>query len=310
MNILVTGANGFVGHALTKQLRDQQYNVISAVRRSCGIPNETIIADDLSWNIALMNQDVVIHTVARAHVMNETKANALAAYRDVNVDGTKKLAEQAAASGVKRFIFLSSVKVNGERTIARTPFTYEDNACPEDAYGISKWEAEQALYEVSARTGLEVVIIRPPLVYGPGVKGNFYSMLKWLSGGIPLPLGTIDNMRSLIGIDNLVDIIITCIDHPAAANQTFLVSDDEDLSTTDLLHRLGKALHKPARLVPVPTSVLEVAAQLVGKKAVAQRLLGNLQVDISKAREVLDWSPLVSVDEGLQKTVEWFLSQR
>ena len=310
MKIVVTGANGFIGYALSTQLRNQQHDVISAVRRSCGIPNETIIADDLSSNSALTNQDVVIHTAARAHVMNETKADALAAYRAVNVDGAKKLAEQSAASGVKRFIFLSSIKVNGERTNAGTRFTSEDNAFPEDAYGISKWEAEQALYEVSARTGLEVVIIRPPLVYGPGVKGNFHSMLKWLSRGIPLPLGAIHNTRSLVGIDNLVDLIITCIDHPAAANQTFLVSDGEDLSTTDLLHRLGKALHKPSRLLPVSASMLEVAAQLVGKKAVAQRLLGDLQVDISKTREVLDWSPIVSVDEGLQKTADWYLSQR
>ena len=170
--------------------------------------------------------------------------------------------------------------------------------------------AEQVLLEVAARTGLEVVIIRPPLVYGSGVKGNFHSMLKWLPRGIPLPLGAIHNTRSLVGIDNLVDLIITCIDHPAAANQTFLVSDGEDLSTTDLLHRLGKALHKPSRLLPVSASMLEVAAQLVGKKAVAQRLLGDLQVDISKTREVLDWSPIVSVDEGLQKTADWYLSQR
>jgi UDP-glucose 4-epimerase len=200
--------------------------------------------------------------------------------------------------------------VNGERTSKGVGFTATDLAKPVDPYGISKWEAEQVLLEVKARTGLEVVIIRPPLVYGPGVKGNFHTMLKWLSKGIPLPLGAIHNKRSLVGIDNLVDLIITCLDHPAAANQTFLVSDGEDLSTTDLLHRLGTALHKPARLLTIPASALDLLSQLAGKKAMAQRLLGNLQVDISKTREVLGWSPPISVDEGLQKTANWFLSQR
>ena len=211
---------------------------------------------------------------------------------------------------MKRFIFLSSIKVNGERTISGTRFTSADNTFPKDAYGISKWEAEQALYEVSARTGLEVVIIRPPLVYGPGVKGNFLSLLGWLNRGIPLPLGAIHNLRSLISIDNLVDLIITCIKHPAAANQTFLVSDDEDLSTTELLRRMSAALDKPARLLLVPSSLLQLCANLLGIKAVAQRLLENLQVDISHTKEVLDWTPPVSVGEGLRRTAKWYLSQK
>jgi len=310
MKILVTGANGFIGHTLSTQLRNQQHDLIAAVRRSCGISDETVITDDLSWSKVLTNQDVVIHTAARAHVMNESAADALGAYRSVNVAGTQYLAEQAADAGVKRFIFLSTIKVNGERTISGTRFTSKDNTFPEDAYGISKWEAEQALHEVSARTGMEIVIIRPPLVYGPGVKGNFLSLLNWLNKGIPLPLGAIHNQRSLIGIDNLIDLIITCIDHPSAANQTFLVSDDEDLSTTELLRRMGDALEKPTRLLPIPSSLLQFGANLLGKKDVTQRLLGNLQVDISHTKEKLDWTPPVSVDEGLNKTAEWFLNKR
>ena len=316
--ILVTGASGFVGQALCSSLHAQGHVVRAAVRSSDSIT----LAGDLdvvavgevgaqtNWSLALAEMDCVIHCVARTHVMHEKEADALTAYRAVNVDGTRRLAEQAVESGVKRLVYLSSIKVNGEQTSKDQCFTATDLAMPEDPYGISKCEAEQVLLGVAARTELEVVIIRPPLVYGPGVKGNFHSMLKWLSRGIPLPLGAIDNMRSLVGIDNLVSLIITCINHPAAANQTFLVSDGEDLSTADLLLRLGKALHRPARLLPVPASALEVTAQLVGKKAVAQRLLTNLQVDISKTREVLDWRPPESVDEGLQKTADWFLSQR
>ena len=318
MRVAITGATGLVGQALCSALTTHDF-LIRAIVRSANIDLKSSLFEiapineingQTDWFNALKDVDCVLHCAARAHVMNETETDALAAYRTVNVDGTRRLVEQSVKSGVKRLVYLSSIKVNGEHTSKDLCFTATDIAKPEDHYGISKWEAEQVLIEVAARTGLEVVIIRPPLVYGPGVKGNFHSMLKWLSRGIPLPLGAIHNMRSLVGIDNLVDLIITCIDHPAAANQTFLVSDGEDLSTTDLLRRLGKALHKPARLLPVPASVLEVAAQLLGKKDVAQRLLDNLQVDISKTREVLDWSPLVSVDEGLQKTADWFLSQQ
>jgi len=318
MRVAVTGATGLVGQALCSALTPHDF-LIRAIVRSANIDLKSSlfaiapiseINGQTDWFNALEDIDCIVHCAARAHVMNETETDALAAYRAVNVDGTRRLAEQAVKSGVKRLVYLSSIKVNGEQTSTGVGFTATDFAKPEDPYGISKWEAEQVLLEVAARTGLEVVIIRPPLVYGSGVKGNFHSMLKWLSRGIPLPLGAIHNTRSLVGIDNLVDLIITCINHPAAANQTFLVSDGEDLSTTDLLRRLGKVLHKPARLLPVPASVLGFTAQLAGKKAVAQRLLGNLQVDISKTREVLDWSPPVSVDEGLQKTANWFFSQR
>lgn len=319
MTILVTGAAGFIGQAVTSALISRHREVYKIVRSlstyksKSAVSTKPLVVGDIGshtdWSDVLFGSDCIIHCATRAHTMNKTKTGALVDHRAVNVEGTKNLAEQAAVSGVKCFIFLSSIKVNGERTSSGSCFTSEDNAFPEDAYGISKWEAEQALHEVSARTGLEIVIIRPPLVYGPGVKGNFFSLLGWLSRGIPLPLGAIHNQRSLIGIDNLVDLIITCIDHPAAANQTFLVSDGEDLSTTELLRNIGKVLGKPARLLPVPSSLLQFGAQMLGKQDIAQRLLGNLQLDISHAKETLDWMPPISVDEGLGKTADWYLDQ-
>ena len=322
MTTLITGSSGFVGMNLCSELlaRNHEIHRVIRSRKTSDMHYSTRdhfyfidkIGANTDWSATLAGINCVIHCAARSHVMDKDKdkADALAAYRAVNVEGTKNLAEQAAGSGVKRFIFLSSIKVNGERTISGSRFTSADNAFPKDAYGISKWEAEQALYEVSVRTGLEVVIIRPPLVYGPGVKGNFLSLLGWLNRGIPLPLGAIHNLRSLISIDNLVDLIIICIKHPAAANQTFLVSDDEDLSTTELLRRMSAALDKPARLLLVPSSLLQLGANLLGIKAVAQRLLENLQVDISHTKEVLDWTPPVSVGEGLRRTAKWYLSQK
>lgn len=316
MVIAITGATGFLGYSLLRKL-SSRCEVVALVRNEPTVrlvDLEYRICGDLSprqeWTNQLRNVDVVIHTAARAHVLKETAMDPLAVYRTLNVESTLNLASQARSQGVARFVFISSIGVHGASTSVCEALQAEDALQPHNAYSTSKMEAELGLYEISKDTGMEVVCIRPPLVYGPGVKGNFHSMLKWLSRGIPLPLGAIHNARSLVGIDNLVDLIITTIDHPAAANQTFLVSDDEDLSTTDLLCRLGKALQKPVRLLPVPKSVLKVAAQLVGKEAFAKQLLGNLQVDISKTREVLDWSPPVSVDEGLQKTANWFLSQR
>ena len=211
---------------------------------------------------------------------------------------------------LKRFIFLSSIKVNGESTRPDEFFTAEDVPNPLDAYSVSKLEAEQGLYEIGAKRGMEIVCIRPPLIYGPRVKGNFLSMIRWLYRGIPLPLGTVQNSRSLIALDNLVDMIMTCLDHPAAANQTFTASDDEDLSTTGLLRRICEALDRPVRLLPVPPYVLRIAMNMVGKEDMALRLLGNLQVDPSKAKKLLGWRPSVSVDEGLKKTTEWYLQMR
>ncbi len=256
------------------------------------------------WAPLLAGCDAVVHAAARVHVMNETAHDPLTAFRDVNVAGTLNLAGQAAEAGVRRFVFISSIKVNGEATASGRAFTSADIPAPMDAYAISKAEAEAGLIALAAETGMEVVIVRPPLVYGPGVKGNFLSMMRWLKRGIPLPLGAIlHNRRSLVALDNLVDLIVACVDHPAAANQVFLASDGEDVSTTGLLRRLAAAMGVPAHLLPVPVRVLETCAALVGKRALVQRLCNNLQVDISKARQLLGWCPRISLNEGLRRTV-------
>lgn len=312
MNILLTGATGFVGHALTERLRRDNRHPLTVVSRGEMDASEVrhVHIDRLDgstqWGKALSDVEVVIHSAARVHVMNDQAADPLAEFRAVNVDGTLGLARQAAESGAKRFVFISSIKVNGEGTALAKPYTAEDKPAPLDPYGVSKWEAEEGLRALAKETGLEVVIIRPVLVYGPGVKANFRSMMSWLRKGVPLPLGAIQNKRSLVALDNLVDLITTCIDHPTAANQTFLVSDGEDLSTSELLRRMGKALDIPARLIPVPASLLQMGAALIGKGAVAQRLCGSLQVDITKTRDLLGWSPVVSVDQALRKTAETF----
>ncbi len=288
MSLLITGGTGFVGRALVDRLGDQ--------------PMRLATRDDWAgWHKALAGITTIVHLAARVHVMHDTAADPLTAFRVVNVEGTVNLARQAAAAGVKRFVFISSVKVNGEATLPGQPFTADDIPAPLDAYGVSKMEAEQGLRQIALQTGMEVVIIRPPLVYGPGVKANFASMMRWLRRGVPLPLGAIHNQRSLVALDNLVDLIITCLTHSAAANQTFLVSDGEDVSTTELLRRMGQAMGRPARLLPVPVSWLKLAVALVGKQDVAQRLCGNLQVDIEKTRRLLGWSPPLSLDEGLKK---------
>nr|WP_287110480.1 SDR family oxidoreductase [Methylobacillus sp.] len=304
--MLVTGATGFVGKALCNYLRQHGYYV-TAVGRADNVQARVLDYQVISidyqtdWSGILDNVGVVIHLAARVHVMEEQLANPLGAYRETNVDGTLNLARQAAQAGVRRFIFVSSIKVNGEQTLPGKPFVADDMPVPEDAYGISKFEAEQGLMALAKETGMEVVIIRPPLVYGPGVKGNFASMMKLVKSGIPLPLGAIHNQRSLVAIDNLVNLIVTCIDHPAAANQVFLVSDGEDLSTSDLLRRLAKAAGVSSRLIPVPAHWLEMGLNMCGKRLIAQRLLGSLQVDISKTRELLGGGPPVSVDEGLKR---------
>lgn len=251
------------------------------------------------WEGAVSGVDTVIHLAARVHMMNDTSTDPLAEFRRVNTEGTLNLARQAAEAGVRRFIFLSSVKVNGETGF----FRESDVEDPQDPYAISKCEAEQGLRRIAAETGMAVVIIRPPLVYGPGVKANFQSLMRAVGKGVPLPLGAIDNRRSLVGIDNLVDLIVTCIDHPAAANETFLVSDGEDLSTPELVRRIARALGKPARLFPVSPALLKAAATLLGRREAVERLLSSLQVDISKTRDLLGWRPPVSVDAGLTRAV-------
>lgn len=308
--ILVTGATGFVGSRLVERLAREKKSVIACVRQRNKISSNTIttIIDDLTestdWTSALSGIEAVIHSAARVHVMNDLSADPLVEFRRVNVEGTLNLARQAAKNGVQRFIFISSIKVNGEGTELGKPYTADDTPAPSDPYGISKQEAEQGLLRLAAETGMEVVIIRPVLVYGPGVKANFLSMMKWLNKGIPLPLGAIHNKRSLVALDNLVDLIVTCLHHPGAANQIFLVSDGEDISTSDLLRRMGTALDKPARLLPIPASWLNLAAILVGKRNVAQRLCGSLQVDISKTRQLLGWQPPLTVDQGLKRAAE------
>jgi nucleoside-diphosphate-sugar epimerase len=305
--IVVTGANGFVGRALCADAAARGFVVRGIVRSSCGLPSGTEsfqvgnIDDSTNWQDAFTDCGVVIHLAARVHVMADTAENPLDEFRRVNVQGTLNLARQAAAAGVRRFVFVSSIKVNGEATQLGSAFKADDAPGPLDAYGVSKMEAEQGLRELSAQSGMEVVIIRPPLIYGPGVKANFAAMMRWLQRGIPLPLGAIHNQRSLVALDNLVDLIVTCLTHPAAANQTFLVSDGEDVSTTELLRRMGQAMNRPARLIPVPASWLKLAAAMVGKQDVAQRLCGSLQVDIEKTRRLLGWTPPLSLDEGLRR---------
>lgn len=320
--VLVTGAAGFVGSALIDRLRSDGVPAVAAVRRSPPqsasvhpVVGGRIVAvgdmgPDTDWRGALAGVDCVVHLAARVHVMRDRAADPLAEFRKVNVDGTLALARQAAAAGVRRFIFVSSIKVNGESTAPGRPFAADDAPAPVDAYGISKLEAERSLFALAAGTDMQIVIIRPVLVYGPGVKANLRSMMVWLSRGVPLPLGAIDNRRSLVALDNLVDLIMTCLDHPAAAGQVFLVSDGEDMSTTELLRRMGAALGRPARLLPVPAGWLNGAARLLGKRDLAVRLCGSLQVDIEKTRDALGWSPPVTVDEALRATACHFLTQR
>lgn len=325
MKGFLTGATGFVGSALLNKFLVGKVNVIAMVRNeSIALPPHIktvvedlgILSDEIpgqarndSLLSVLKDVDVVVHAAARVHIMRDQAANPLAEFRRVNVEGTLNLARQAAEAGVRRFIYLSSIKVNGEQTLPGQSFTEDDLPAPLDPYGISKYEAEEGLRALVAETGMEVVIIRPVLVYGPGVKANFLRMMRWLHKGVPLPLGAIHNRRSLVALDNLVDLIVTCLDHPAAANQTFLVSDGEDLSTTELLRRMGLALGRPARLIPVPVSLLTAGAALLGRRDMAQRLSGSLQVDISKAQTLLAWKPPISVDEGLRRTAQGFLHE-
>ncbi len=312
--ILVTGATGFVGAALVARLAREGFETRACVRRDvantpAGVHAVRVsdLTSDTNWRDALVGVEVVVHAAARVHVMADTASDPLAEFRRINVEGTVNLARQAAAAGVRRFVFVSSIKVNGEATKLGMPYSAEDAPAPTDPYGVSKMEAEQALRALAQQTGMALVIIRPPLVYGPGVKANFQAMMRWLARGVPLPLGAIDNRRSLVSLDNLVDLIVACLGHPAAVNQTFLVSDGEDLSTTQLLRRMAQALGRPARLIPMPSAWLRLGAALLGKPAVAQRLCGSLQVDISKTRQLLGWNPPLSVDEGLKKAAEGYL---
>lgn len=315
MSILVTGANGFVGAALVRDLVSRGHHVAACTRinrdhyghQSTSIRHVSVeeINGDTDWSRALNGVNIVIHAAARVHVLKDKLDDPLSEFRKINVAGTLNLAKQAEELGVKRLVYISSIKVNGESTVLGTPFTSSDTVAPVDPYGISKHEAELALMDLADKTNLQVSIIRPPLVYGPGVKANFAALINAVNKGVPLPFGlATTNRRSLVSINNLVDLIVNCIDNPNAANQTFLVSDDEDLSTAELLIRIGVALGKPARLIKIPLNFVQVCAAVVNRKDMAQRLLGNLQVDISKTKSILNWSPPVTISEGLHHAVK------
>lgn len=316
--VLVTGATGFVGRALFVSLVGSRTlrGVVRKLGENALLEGERFVTGNLSadfdWSDALIDVSVVVHCAARVHVMNEEATDPLAEFRRVNVDGTLRLARQAADAGVRRFVFVSSIKVNGEHSQPGHPFTADQTLAPGDPYGVSKCEAEAGLRALAKEMDMEVVIIRPPLVYGPGVKANFLAMMRWLQRGVPLPLGSVmENRRSFVFLDNLIDLIVTCIDHPAAANQTFLVSDDEDLSTAALLRRMAEALGRPVRLIPVPVGLFVFGTKLIGRPGIAQRLCGSLQVDIGKTKVLLGWSPPYSVDEGLRRTAgHWLASQQ
>ncbi len=312
MKVLVTGATGFVGNALGEHLATHGHIVLPAVRRKAGLTNEVIVGNvdgATDWTFALSGCDVVVHLAARVHVMHETAHDPLAEFRAVNLAGAERLAVQAAAAGVKRLVYVSTIKVNGEETPGK-PFAEGDPPRPGGPYAISKWEAEQALQRVAATTGLELVIVRPPLIYGPGVKGNFLSLMRLVENGWPLPVGRCNNSRSLLGLGNFVNFLVLCVRHPAAAGQTFLVSDGEDLSTPELIRRLSAAMGKPPHLLSVPPSWLRVATRLLGRPGMYQRLCGSLQVNSGHARQALGWLPPETVSEGLMRTVEGFIQQR
>jgi len=321
MQLFITGASGFVGSTLCQSLIEHGH-AVTAVSR-CHSSEKTLsfsehllltpleikanFSDIKSIYSHLTEAESIVHCAARVHQTQDDAIDPLDQYRQINCTATLNLARAAAQAGVQRFVFLSSVKVNGEYSAPERPFRADDAISTLDPYGLSKWEAEQGLREIAAKTGMEVVIIRPPLVYGPGVKANFLTMMRWLHRGIPLPLGAIHNRRSLVALPNLVDFISLCLTHPEAANQTFMISDQHDLSTTDLLRGLGAALGSPARLLPVPQGVLEASLKLIGKGGMAQRLCGDLAVDAQPATELLSWRPAVTVQQGLQITAEHFL---
>lgn len=316
MRVVVTGASGFVGGALIISLLERGYLVSAAVRKGSSACLDSRVTkwviDGLTgqqdWQSIVAGQQAVIHAAARVHVMNDASTDPLLEFRKINVEGSLNLARQAAAAGVKRFVFISSIKVNGEYTLPGKPYTAETVVAPTDPYGISKMEAEQGLLAIAASTGMEVVIIRPVLVYGPGVRANFLSLMKLVDRGFPLPFGAINNRRSLVSLENLVDLIMLCLEHPAAVNQIFLVSDGEDLSTATLIRKIGEALNKRALLLPVSSWILGLSAKILGRKKLVNRLCGSLEVDISKTCELLSWTPPVKLDEAMRETARHFIS--
>ena len=312
MRFLVTGANGFVGQYLCAELLRQGQSVRAAVR-SASPPIDNIevavvgaIDGEINWANALRDIDVVIHLAARVHVMKDEAADPLAEFLRVNMQGTANLAYQAAAAGVKRLVYVSSIKVNGERTTETQPFAESDKPNPQDAYATSKWRAEQVLQRIAQESGLEVVIVRPPLVYGPAVKGNFIRLLKAVDKGIPLPLASVRNKRSLIYLGNLADALILCASHPAAAGKTYLVRDGEDVSMPELVRQMAIGLGRPARLFPLPVSLLRGLGRLFGKLASVERVVGSLRVNDNLIRKELGWKPRFTLQQGLQATALWY----
>lgn len=312
-SILVTGASGFIGKALCSTLLASGRKVRAAVRSVDSMPSvaglEFVAVGEVNgktdWSAALEGVCCVIHCAARAHVMHETEADVLEAYRSVNVGGAQHLAEQAAALRV-RLVFLSSIKVNGDETVLGKPFLVSQSPAPKDPYSISKWEAEQALWAVAAKMGLEVVVVRLPLVFGPGVKGNLLRLLRWVAHGVPLPLGTVHNQRSLLGLANLGDLLLRCVEQPEAAGQTFLASDGQDLSTPQLIRLMAEGMNRPARLLPLPLPVLQAGGSLLGKRGEIDRLVESLQVDISYTKLQLNWTPPFSVEDGVREMALWY----
>jgi nucleoside-diphosphate-sugar epimerase len=302
---VVTGSSGFIGRALVSSLGRRGLPTLGVGRTA--MPGVDVAVGEIDgrteWRHVLHRGDCVVHTAGRAHVLRDTAVDPIASFRRVNVEGTRRLAMHAAEVGVRRLVFISSIGVNGVSTDGRPAFASTDLPAPVEPYGQSKWEAELQLRDIEARTGLEVVIVRPPLVYGPGVQANFRRLIKLAQSGLPLPLGGIENRRSLVALDNLLDLLIVCAERPVAAGKTMLVSDDEDLSTPDLLRRIGNAMNVPVRLFPVPRLVLLQGSSLVGRRGEAERLLGSLQVDIGDTRRLLDWTPPITLDEGLRRTV-------
>ncbi len=310
-NVLVTGATGFVGRATCEYLISKGHAVTAAVRSPLDLQIPTIVVGDVGpqtdWVNALKRCDTVVHLAAHVHVMRAHPGQTADFYR-VNTQGSERLALQAARAGVRRLIYLSSVKVNGESTPGRA-FSERDVPAPVDEYGISKAKAEERLKTIASETGIELVILRPPLVYGPGVKANFLQLLRVVNAGMPLPFSTIDNRRSLLGVGNLAHAIEGCLVHPAAANRTFFVSDDHDVSTPGLIREIAAALGRPARLFPFPPALLHAAGRVTGRAEQIARLTGSLQIDVSALKAALGWRPLHSLRRGLEQTVAWFRTQ-
>lgn len=315
LTILVTGATGFVGKALVVELSNQGYKTIAAVRNTsaklpASIPQ--VATGDLSgqtdWREFLKNIDIVIHCAARAHIFKDKSADPMAEYLKVNAEATLHLASQAACAGVKRFIFVSTIGVFGSESVK--PFTETDAVNPETCYAISKYQAEQGLLALANQDAMEIVIVRPPLVYGPNTPGNFRKLMGLVHTGMPLPFGAVNNLRSFVALENLISFIITCINHPKAAGEIFLISDNEAHSTPELIRKISVCMQKKNYLIPVPSGLMRIMGGLVGKQEITDRLFGSLQVDNSKARRLLDWRPVISMEEQLVKTVQAYLNEK